>query len=37
MDVTEITPPHDVNDMTSRLAAFLLLHAVHEVFSGAEG
>ncbi len=30
-DVTEISPPHDINDMTSRLAAFLLAHSIHEV------
>ncbi len=37
IDVTEITPAHDLNDMTSRLAAFLIAHAIHEVFLSAKG
>jgi agmatinase len=35
VDVTEIAPPYDVGDMTSRLAAFLLINVVHEVFRNA--
>ena len=34
LDFTEVAPPYDVNDLTSRLTAFLLAYTLHARFGG---